>query len=290
MDNNLQYMLQNMALEQFAKTEIGQQLANAVHILESAQQHFYAVYEKQDELGMTGVKSATMITFAILRKIADGKKPSEFIADDWKEIAGIVSDSAVMGDDQNYSIFIFGLYESYIRFCIAQIAPVVPESITASVSNLADELCQKAEALKSGKISEVAYTEDCLWISLEAMFKLLASTAALIKDDRVTEFAQAAASFAFEYGRMMLYSKEQEIVNEFIESQYQLDAELEAKYAVYIDSLQKEAEQFYSLIDNAFITNFKDAFLHSVLLAKAAGVCEEDVLSSEAAIDTFFLD
>lgn len=79
-------------------------------------------------------------------------------------------------------------------------------------------------------------------------------------------------------------------INQFIESQYQLDAELEQKYAAYLEDLQKEAQQFYTLIDNAFAPNFRDAFLHSILLAKAAGVKEEEILSSPEDIDSFFLD
>lgn len=90
--------------------------------------------------------------------------------------------------------------------------------------------------------------------------------------------------------RCQIYRREQEIVNLFLESQSQLDAELETKYAAYIDDLAKESEQFYLLIDNAFAPDFKEAFLHSFLLAKAAGVQETDILSSSEDIDAFFLD
>lgn len=290
MDNSLQNLLKDMALEQLAQSQIGQQLSKAIAIFETAQNHFYALYEKQNELGMTGVKAATMITFAILRKIAEGKKPAELDANDWKEIASTVSEYAVLADDQTYSVFIFGMYERYIRNSIEQISDVVPESVVVSVTALADELHGKAVSLRAGSISEVAYTEDCLWISLEAMIKLLASTTALAGDERITEFAQAVASFAFEYGRLMLYRRELEIVNQYVESQYQLDAELEAKYAAYLDDLQKETEQFYVLIDNAFAPNFADAFLHSILLAKAAGVAESEILTSNEDIDSFFCE
>ena len=70
----------------------------------------------------------------------------------------------------------------------------------------------------------------------------------------------------------------------------ELDAELEQKYAAYLEDLQKESQQFYTLIDNAFAPNFRDAFLHSILLAKTVGVKEEEILASTEDIDSFFLD
>lgn len=272
------------------KSPAGEQLQHAMQIFQTVQNHYFALAEKQDEMGMTGIKTITIMTFSILKKIASGKMPSELDKDDWKDIAADVSQFAVLADDQQYSVFIFSLYERYIRHSVMQIEELISAENVAGINGLADELHSKAAALGSGYISEVAYIEDCLWISLEAMIKLLASTAALYGDQRVTDFTQALASYAFEYGRLMLYSRELEIVSQYIESQYQLDAELEQKYATYLEDLQKESEKFCVLIDNAFAPNFRDAFLHSILLAKAAGVKEEEILSTTEDIDSFFLD
>ena len=272
------------------KSPLGDQIQHAMHIFDKVQAHYFALAEKQDEMGMTGIKAVTVLTFAILRKIADGKLPSQLDGQDWKEIAAVVDQYAVLADDQQYSVFIFSLYERYIRHSVIQIEEIISEETAAMINGLADELRSKADALGAGYISEVTYIEDCLWISLEAMLKLLASTAALCNDQRIADFAQALTSYAFEYGRLMLYSRELEIVNQFIESQYQLDAELEQKYAAYLEDLQKESQQFFALVDNAFAPNFRDAFLHSIFLAKTVGVKEEEILASAEDIDSFFLD
>lgn len=290
MEQNLEKLLKDLALEQLMKSPLGDQLQHAMHIFDKVQTHYFALAEKQDEMGMTGIKAVTVLTFAILRKIADGKLPSQLDGQDWKEIAAAVSQYAVLADDQQYSVFIFSLYESYIRNSVMQIEEIISRETAATINGLADELHCKADALGAGYISEVTYIEDCLWISLETMIKLLACTAALYGDQRISDFTQALASYAFEYGRLMLYSRELEIVNQFIESQYQLDAELEQKYAAYLEDLQKESQQFYTLIDNAFAPNFRDAFLHSVFLAKAVDVKEEEILASIEDIDSFFLD
>ena len=289
MEQKLEQFVKDLALEQLMKTPAGKQLQHAMQIFQTVQNHYFALAEKQDEIGMTGIKAITIMTFSILKKIADGKMPSELDKDDWKDIVSDVSQFAVLADDQQYSVFIFSLYERYIRHSVIQIEDVISEETAGMINGLADELHSKAAALGAGYITEVTYIEDCLWISLEAMIKLLACTAALYGDQRVSDFAQALASYAFEYGRLMLYSRELEIVNQFIESQYQLDAELEQKYAAYLEDLQKESEKFCILIDNAFAPNFRDAFLHSVLLAKATGVREEEILSTAEDIDAFFL-
>lgn len=290
MEQNLEKLLKDLALDQLMKSPLGEQLQQAMYIFDKVQTHYFALAEKQDEMGMTGVKAVTVLTFAILRKIAEGKFPSQLDGQDWKEIAAAVDQYAVLADDQQHSVFIFSLYERYIRHSVMQIEEIISEETATVINSLADELHGKADALSEGYISEVTYIEDCLWISLEAMLKLLASTAALCNDQRIADFAQALTSYAFEYGRLTLYSRELEIVNQFIKSQYQLDAELERKYAAYLEDLQKESQQFYALIDNAFAPNFRDAFLHSILLAKTVGVKEEEILASTEDIDSFFLD
>lgn len=290
MEKSLNNCLKGLRLEQLIQTSVGAKIQQAIEIIQNIQNHYFAIIEKQDELDMLGIKAATVMTFAVLRKIAEGKNPSGFDADDWKDIAVSVSEYTILPDDEEYTVFIFGLYERFIRFSAEMIKDSVSAEIVDSVAALANELRYKAEQLHNGEISELKYTEECLWISLEAMMKLLASTASLMRDQRVTEFTQALASFAFEYGRLMLYSREQEIITQFIESQYQMDDELERKYADFLEEWNQQSELFYSLVENAFDPNFKEAFLQSVLLAKAAGVNQKEILSSSEDVDCFFLN
>ena len=43
-------------------------------------------------------------------------------------------------------------------------------------------------------------------------------------------------------------------------------ADLERKYAAHLEDMQKASQQAYALIDNALIQDFRDAFLHSVII------------------------
>lgn len=290
MENVLNDFLIGLTLEQLSQTSIGEKLQQAADVLQSVQNHCFAFAEKQDELDLLGAKAATIAAFAILRKIGEGKVPACFSHDDWKDVAASVSQYAVLADDTHYSVSIFGLYERYIRFGAQEMKPFASPAVIQSINALADDLNLKAQQLQSGRISEVQYTEDCLWISLEAMVKLLASTASFLPSPEMAAFSQAMSSFAFSYGRLMLYRKEQELINEFLQSQHRMDETLAKKYDKFLAELNAQSAQFYALIEQAFAPNFREAFLQSILLAKAAGVHQEEILSSQEDVDQFFLD
>ena len=290
MDQYFQHYAKQFVLEQLMKTSAGEKLQQALQLIQSMQEHLAALSEKEEAPSVTGAKAATVLTLAILRKIASGRNPSSFDAQDWKDLAHAVSEYAVFLDGEEYSVFIFQLYEKYIEASAAMLKRLGSDKAGEAIDNLADELHYKEELFRNGALMETAYTEECLWISLEAMVKLTASAASLFCGQQASEFAQALASCAFEYGRLMLYRKEQLLIDQFIESQYCLDEELERKYAEYLSELEEQSKQFYTLIDQAFAPDFRTAFLHSILLAETAEVRKEEILSSAEDIDAFFLD
>ena len=290
MEEYFKHQAAQFALEQLMKTSAGEKLQQALQLIQTMQEHLTALSEMEEAPSVTGAKVATVLTLAVWKKIASGKRPSSFDQEDWKEIGRAVSEYAILSDGEQYSIFVFQLYEKYIRASAEMIARFATPETVEAIMKLAEELHSKEELLRSGTLSETAYTEDCLWISLEAMFKLIASAASMFCGQQAAEFAQALASCAFEYGRLMLYRKEQALVTQFIESQHRLDEEQEKQYAAYLSELEAQSKQFYTLIDHAFDPDFRTAFLHSILLAEAAGVKKPEILSSTEDIDSFFLD
>ncbi len=290
MNNGLEAYIKDLAINQLMSSPLGDKIEQAMVTFEKVQNHLYVLAEKQGEERTTTIKIGTIMTLSILQKFMNGKKPTELTEADWKEIANDVSNYAILPDDQKYTEYVFWLYEQYIRGSADDIEVFASEKTVMAVRMLADELQEKAVLLRNGEITEVKYIEDCMWISLEAMIKLIASMVSLVVDEEFAEYAQALANYAFEYGRFILYSREQELINEFIQSQYELDAELEQKYALFKEELEAKAEQFYVLIDNAFVPDFRERFLHSIALAQAAGVEEKEILMAEDDIDSFFMD
>lgn len=289
MDGYLKHQVAQFALEQLMKTPAGEKLQQALQLIQTMQEHLAALSAKEEAPSVTGAKAATVLTLAVLKKIASGKTLSSFNKEDWEELGRAVSEYTILLDGEQYSIFIFQLYEKYIRSSAEMIARLASPETVKAIMSLADELHSKEILFRNGQLSEVAYTEDCLWISLEAMIKLIASAASMFCGQQAAEFTQALTSCAFEYGRLMLYRKEQELLAQFIESQNRLDEELEKQYAEYLSELEAQSKQFYALIDHAFDPDFRTAFLHSILLAEATGVKESEILSSTEDIDSFFL-
>lgn len=280
----------DVSIELLLSTPVGMKLGSALSMLDRLQEYAEAAAYKADAEA-NSKKAATIATFAILKKMQGGTSPSGFTQDDWKEVLAAIGDYVLLMPDSEYSVFVFEMYENCIRKSLQSLVGHASPEECEAIEALADELRTQEEAFHSGEISEPAYIEECLWISLEAMFKLLsASILPHIKDDSMREFSGALADFAFEYGRLMLYRKEQALLEEYIEAQYELDRELEVKLALYLENLERENARFIELLDHAFEPDYRDSFLRSAMLARLAGVEESEILNTAEDVDDFFLN
>ncbi len=240
------------------------------------------------------IKAATVALFAILQKMQEGKVISSFDNEDWKDVFNSIHKYVVELPDDEYSLFVFAMYEKCIRGSVATLQSYLgkeQEDQYDTISSLADELQEESNLFRSGNIDEVQYTEDSLWIALEAMFKLLSVVSmSVIKNEEVSELGIVVCDFAFEYGRLMLHRKEQEIYTAYLDEQQELDSLLEQRYASYVEELKKQDKTFRTLIDNAFEKDYRDSFLKSVLLAQITGVDESKVLKDQEDIDSYFMN
>ena len=164
----------------------------------------------------------------------------------------------------------------------------VPEEKTAEVRAIAEEIRTNTELLHSGELSEVNYVEKCLWSSLEAMIKCMSLSLTPLIGPEFTQLVQASSQLAFEYGRYVLYAREQALLQGYIENQYRLDEQLQKEFEVYLEEVRKNAERFQTLIQNAFSCNLHEALVQSAELARAAGVKEEELLTTIEDVDDYF--
>ena len=153
---------------------------------------------------------------------------------------------------------------------------------------MATQVRKLEKELINDKITEVDYTEKCLWLLLEAMIKLLAAYSSFAVGEEASEFIQSVAMLAFEYGRYTLYKKEQEILELYIQHQKQVDAELQEKLDVFNALLRDREKEFEALINDAFVPDVMKRFRVSVELARSVGVNEEEILKTTEQVDEFF--
>ena len=275
---------EEMTLEYLADTPIGSKCLKALEILRKIQENAAAFAESDENKSLTAVKAGTMILFSILQKMAKGHK-----SDDFKDIAAAVSEYAVLMDGQKYSIFIFLLYAKYIEYSAEALKTIAPEEKCDMIKALAEEVKAKSQQLKNGEISESGYTEDCLWICLEAMVKLLSVYAGWKAGPENAELIEANAAYAFELARQKLYEKELELVSEYLDHQKVVDEDLQRKFDEYLSQLNAASEHFNALITDAFSSDFRMAFKSSVQLAEAAGVDKAEILDTQEKLDNYFM-
>ena len=284
----LNEQLSNIAIDYFLKTKLGQKLDIAMQTIQdrlnTLQTYANAMAEKDEDISTTSLKVLTVMTFAILQRIGQGQDLKSFSKEDWKDILSETGQISILLDEQKYTVFVFMLYEKYIRYSADCLSEFYPEK-AQRINLVADELKQEHIKLYDGLISEPIYVEDCLWISLDAMIKLLASCSYLSHDGKDGELSMAL----FEFARLKYYQEEYKIVQEYIDSQYQMDDQLQLRYDSFLKKLRLESEQYQKLIDNAFSPNFREAFLGSIALAKASGVEQKEILTSISDVDDYFL-
>ena len=284
----LNEQLSNIAIDYFLKTKLGQKLDIAMQTIQdrlsTIQTYANAMAEKDEDISTASLKVLTVMTFAILQRIGQGQDLKSFSKEDWKDILSETGQISILLDEQKYTVFVFMLYEKYIRYSADCLSEFYPEK-AQRINLVADELKQEHIKFYDGLISEPIYVEDCLWISLDAMIKLLASCSYLSHDGKDGELSMAL----FEFARLKYYQEEYKIVQEYIDSQYQMDDQLQLRYDSFLKKLQLESEQYQKLIDNAFSPNFREAFLGSIALAKASGVEQKEILTSISDVDDYFL-
>lgn len=286
--------IEKISLEALKDTSVEDELKKAFAVFEKAQVVALSLDDINDERELTLTKIGTVLSLDLFSLLFGGKKPEDITQEEWKNIAADVIDKAVLMDGQSYSVYVFDLYEEYIEHSVNVLRKKTENSRRQedidSISALAEELREKKEQLYNGGISEVDYTEDCLWISFDAMIKCLSVYIGLHISEEYGSLIVSSSDFAVAYARLVLYRKEQELLESYLENQYKLDEKLEEQFDKFKKELQEETDRFNTVINNAFDVDIRSAFEGSVELARETGVKEEEILKSLDDIDDYFLE
>ena len=286
--------IQQMFFDGLLSASAGRKLGQIMNTIAALQEKLYALSENEDGRALELMKAATVFQIFYIDTLASGKKADQLTYADWRNIAMQVSRCAVLEEEQTYSEFVFSLYADYIDLSAEAISVKGGEDRAGRIRVLADELRQRTNLFRMEQLGESQYVEDCLWLSLEAMFKLLSVSVESALGKRAgsdyAQLVQGISDLAFEYGRYVLYAREQEMLADFLENQRALDEQLEKQFEAYLADVRVQADHFQQLVENAFSQDVQDMLHHSVELAREAGVKEGDVLRTVEDVDVFFLE
>ncbi len=280
---------QEIAIDELRNSPVGEKISKAMETLAAVQRNLCALAENEDSAQLNLLKIGTVFQIFLIDTLASGADPKNIKPEEWGSIASKVSQYAVFEEGQSYSEFVFTLYADYIDLSVKGLFKISEET-RETIKGISADIRSKTELFREEAISESAYVDECLWLSLEAMVKLLSSSLTTLIGEEYSHLAQAVSQLAFEYGRYVLYSKEQAILTAYIENQNVLDEQLQQQYDAFRAELSEQAERFNQLIDQAFSSNIRESLMQSAELARAAGVREEEILTSIEDIDTFFMD
>ena len=283
-------LLFDTALDELMASPAAQKLSQAMEAITTIQKKLFALSANGDGASLNLLRIGSVFQFFLIDKLASGKEAGELNKEDWKDIVEKVSEYAVCEDGQAYTEFAFTLYADYIQVSVKQLKKIANKESLSSISELESTIRQKTELLREGEIKEADYVEDCLWLSLEAMIRLLSASLSSMIGTEFTQLAEAVSQLAFEYGRCVLYAREQELLKSYIQNQRVLGDQLQKEYDAYLAAVRENAERFQSLVDNAFSMNLHDALLNTAALARETGVSEEELLTRIEDVDAFFLD
>ena len=277
-------------INQLMSQDSALKIREAIETVSSVQQSLYTLANNEDSAEMDLLKIGTVFQIFLIDTLAAGKKAGELSESDWRNIADKVNQYAVLEDGQSYSEFVFTMYADYIDLSVKVLEGKAREEYLTSIQELSDTIRSNSELLRNEEIKETAYIEACLWLSLEAMIKLLSSFFTMKIPKEYADLILSASQLAFEYGRYVLYAKEQAILEKYIRNQYVLDEQLRRKYEEYLKEVQFQAEKFQELVEDAFYVDIRQSLEQSAALAREAGVKEEELLQSVDDVDAFFMD
>ena len=286
----IQSMIRNITIDELLSSDSVQKIRQMIDVISSVQKGLCKLASSEDSAQLNLLKIGTVFQIFFIDVLASGKQPGELTEEDWKDIANIVCQYAVMEEGQRYSEFVFTLYADYISISVETLRGMVSSRMLESIQDRSDTIRQNTERLRQGEITETSYIEACLWLALEAMIKLLSAYFTIGIPEEYADVLQSIPQLALEYGRYVLYAKEQAILTEYIQNQRVLDEQLEEKYKAYLEDVQTQADSFRQLVEGAFSADVSETLLKSAALARAAGVEEEELLTTVEDVDAFFLD
>ncbi len=215
------------------------------------------------------------------RKLKQGKRLSDFNAQDWKDLGVDTSKGAAKGGIRGAAVY--GL--SNFTATPAEIASAL---VTATFGILA-----QARRLQNGDIGAEEFVANseviCLEVSVSALSSILGQIVIPVPVLGVI-IGNTVGMFLYQIAKDHLSDKEQQLIQNYRQSISTLEKSLEEQYHKVLEEINAEFEKYSSAVEIAFDEDVNRAFEGSIELALDAGVSKDEMLKNKQDIDNYFLN
>ena len=226
------------------------------------------------------VEGGMSFCLGVAKKLKEGKKVSEFTAEDWKEVGLDTAKGTATGGIRGAAIY------GMTNFT-ATPAAVASAFVTAVLG-----VASQARQLQLGNISEEEFLDNsqvlCLDVSVSAVSSLLGQVFIPVPVLGAV-ISNVVGTMLYGITKDYFSQREQALSQSYMQGIEQLNKELDEHYQMLIAQLKKEFAKFVSITELAFDEDVNLAFDGSVALADYIGVQSGKVLRNKADIDSFFL-
>jgi hypothetical protein len=228
-----------------------------------------------------GIEGGLAFCMAIAEKHKQGKKVSEYKAEDWKDVGSNTGLGILKGGIRGGSIYVMSNF-------MATPANVASALITATYGMISQGI-----KLAKGEISQEDFIINseacCMDAGVSAVSALMGE---ILIPVPVLGAVIGSSVGNFMYGIAQKYCSEN--VKKCVEAYYteinELNKALDEKYQYFTEYIDREFKKYSTILELAFDNEINVSFENSILLARMSGVEEERILKTVADIDNFFMN
>lgn len=225
------------------------------------------------------IEGGTSLVSEIAKRIKSGKSIRDFTGDDWADIVKSTTKGTVLGAVRGISIYELTNYTPS--------SAIVANSLVAVSFGIA----QQIYLLHSGRVSKQEFVRNAELLCVEASVCTISSTIG----QAVIPIPVIGAVIGNTVGLMVynavkdIHIEQSTLILQYLSEISKLEYNLNQEFSNHISELMKLYKEFFSVMENAFAIDYKEAFSGSIELARIVGVQEDSILTSVSDIDNYFL-
>jgi len=227
------------------------------------------------------IEGGMTLCMDIAKKRKEGKRICEFDENDWKEIVGDTGKSTLKGGVRGASIYALTNYTA------------TPGAVASAMVTAGFGIAEQAHLFRKGQLTEQSFIENSEMLCLDASVSALSSFVgqALIPVPILgAVIGNTVGTMIYQVTKDSLSAKEQALIEEYIQSIKDFNAQLDEQYLKYVNDINESMVLYYSLLEKAFDPDVSIAFDGSIDLAKQIGVPAEEILDTKEKVMSFFMD